>query len=467
MWLVIKLGGCFMSILQKAQRTIIFLIKAIMYVLLTGTFFVVFSTEYSWLLHLSRTTGVTFVTFCVLEVSLVSIYGGYAIGRLKSKPIITSLSLATIVTDLVTHLQLCIMNVNENNNAYFVYESPDLLILVMLIQLALIFLFTYLGQAVYFGINKPEKCCVITNSEVALNTVMPKIIRYKKQYNVTDMVHFTSPNVYDVMSKCDTVFIYEIPSKQKVLFTEYCYANNKNVYSSFEISDIMLMGGRSILLDDKPMVSAVIRDLTFEQRFVKRAMDIVISLIGIIVTGPIMLVAAALIKAEDGGKVFFRQKRATKGGKLFDVLKFRTMTEVDSTNESAKDNDKRITKIGKYLRLFRIDELPQFFNILKGDMSVVGPRPEMIENVSKYTAELPEFSYRLKVKGGLTGYAQIVGKYNTSPKDKLVLDLMYIEKYSLWLDFKLIMQTVTVLFKAGDSTKGFGNTEKKYEFTEQ
>lgn len=455
-----------MNILQKAQRTIIFLIKSIMYVLLTGTFFAVFGTEYSWLLHLSRTTGVTFVTFCVLEVSLVSIYGGYAIGRLKSKPIITSLSLATLVTDLVTHLQLCIMNVNENNNEYFVYESPDLLILVMLIQLALIFLFTYLGQAVYFGINKPEKCCVITNSELALNTIMPKITRYKKQYNVTDMLHFTSPNVYDVMSECDTVFIYEVPTKQKVLFTEFCYANNKNVYSSFEISDIMLMGGKSIFLDDKPMVSAVIRDLTLEQRFMKRAMDIAISLVGIILSGPIMLGAAILIKAEDGGKILFRQKRATKGGKLFDVYKFRTMTEVDSTNESAKDNDKRITKVGKYLRMFRIDELPQFFNILKGDMSVVGPRPEMIENVSKYTAELPEFSYRLKVKGGLTGYAQIVGKYNTSPKDKLVLDLMYIEKYSLWLDIKLIMQTVTVLLKASDSTKGFGKTEKKYEFTE-
>ena len=455
-----------MTILQKAQRTIIFLLKSLMYTLLIGTFFVVFGTEYSWIMHLSRTTGVTFVTFCVLELSLVSVYGGYAIGRLKSKPIITSLSLATFATDLVSHLQLCIMNVNENNNDHFVYESPELLVLVIVIQFILIILFTYLGQAVYFGINKPEKCCVITNSELALNTIMPKITRYRKQYNVTDMVHFTSPNVYDIMSKCDTVFIYEVPTKHKVLFTEFCYANNKNVYTSFEMSDVMLMGGKSILLDDKPMVSAVIRDLTFEQRFFKRAMDIVISLIGIIVTGPIMIATAILIKAEDGGSIFFRQKRATKGGKLFDVYKFRTMTETDSVNESAKSNDKRITKIGKYLRMFRIDELPQFFNILKGDMSVVGPRPEMIENVSKYTAELPEFSYRLKVKGGLTGYAQIVGKYNTSPKDKLVLDLMYIEKYSLWLDFKLIMQTVTVLFKAGDSTKGFGNTEKEYEFTE-
>ncbi len=455
-----------MNFFQKAQRTIIFLIKSVMYALLVGTFFIVFSTEYSWIIHLSRTTGVTFVTFCVLEVSLVSIYGGYSIGRLKSRPIITSLSLATFVTDLVSHLQLCIMNVNENNNDHFVYESPDLLILVMVIQFSLIVLFTYFGQFVYFTINKPEKCCVITNSELALNVIMPKIKRYKKQYNVTDMIHFTSPNVYDVINKCDTVFIYEVPTKQKVLFTEYCYAVNKNVYSNFEMNDVLMIGAKSIFLDDKPMVSAVMRSLTFEQRVCKRLMDIVISLVGIILTGPIMLVTALLIKLDDGGKIFFRQMRATKGGKLFKVFKFRTMKESDSVNRSASTDDDRITRVGRYLRKFRIDELPQFFNILKGDMSVVGPRPEMVENVDKYTAELPEFSYRLKVKGGLTGYAQIVGKYNTSPKDKLVLDLMYIEKYSLWLDFKLIMQTVTVLFKAGDSTKGFDKSEKKYEFTE-
>lgn len=150
------------------------------------------------------------------------------------------------------------------------------------------------------------------------------------------------------------------------------------------------------------------------------------------------------------------------------VYKFRTMKEEGSYNKSVTSDDDRITKVGKYLRKFRIDELPQFFNILKGDMSVVGPRPEMVENVDKYTAELPEFSYRLRVKGGLTGYAQIAGKYNTSPKDKLVLDLLYIEHYSLWLDFKLILQTVTVLLKASDSTEAFdGKNEKlKYHFTE-
>ena len=180
-----------MKILFKFQKTIVFLLKATMYISLTATFFLIFGTEYEWIVHLSRTTGVTFVTFCVLEAALVSVYGGYAIGRLKSKPIVISLALATFVTDLVTHLQLCIMNVNENNNEHFVYESPHLLILVMLIQGLLIVFFAYFGNYVYFTINPPERCCVITSSEESLNNIMPKIRRYKKQYDVTDMIHYS------------------------------------------------------------------------------------------------------------------------------------------------------------------------------------------------------------------------------------------------------------------------------------
>lgn len=455
-----------MNILYKFQRTIIFLLKATMYGSLIATFFLIFGTKYEWVLHPSRTAAVTLVTICVLEAALVSVYGGYAIGRLKSKPIVTSLALATIVSDIVTHLQLCIMNVNENNNAYFVYEAPHLLILVMLIQMVFIVFFTYFGNYVYFTINPPEKCCVVTSSEESLNNIMPKIRRYKKQYNVVHMIHYTSKNVFDIINECDTVFLYDIPSNEKTVLNEYCYARNKNIYFNFEMNDIVMLGARPAILDDKPLVSAVVRDLTFEQRFVKRAMDIVISSVGLIVCGPLMLICAALIKAEDGGSVFFRQLRATKGGKLFNVYKFRTMKEDNAENRSVTSDDDRITKIGGFLRKFRIDELPQLINILKGEMSVVGPRPEMVENVNKYTQELPEFSYRLRVKGGLTGYAQIAGKYNTSPKDKLVLDLMYIEKYSLWLDFKLIMQTVTVLFRAGDSTKAFSKSKNKYHFTE-
>lgn len=456
-----------MSFLNKFQKTVVFLLKALLYLCLIGTFFVIFGTEFEWILRASRTTAVLLVTFCGLEVCLISVYGGYLIGKLKSKPIVMSISLATVITDLVTHLQLCIMNVNANNNPHFIYEAPHLLLLVICIQIALIILFTYFGNYVYFTINKPERCCIITSSEESLNNIVEKIKRYKKQYCITDMVHYSTKGVFDIINNCDTVFIYDVPVKEKALICEYCYAKNKNIYYNFEMSDILSLGAKSVVLVDKPLMSAVVRDLTFEQRFIKRTMDIIISLAALIVCGPLMLVCAALIKLEDGGHVFFRQYRATKNGKLFKVYKFRTMKEQDSVNRSVTDDDDRITKIGAYLRKFRIDELPQFINILKGEMSVVGPRPEMVENVDKYTKDLPEFAYRLRVKGGLTGYAQIAGKYNTSPKDKLVLDLMYIEKYSLWLDFKLILQTATVFLRASDSTEAFSKHKKKYHFTQK
>ena len=456
-----------MGLLNKFQKTVVFLLKSTLYVLLTGTFFVVFGTKFEWILHPSRTAAVTFVTFCVVEAALIAVYGGYLIGRLKSKPIVMSISLATLITDVVTHLQLCIMNVNENNNSHFVYEAPHLLVLIMVIQIAIIILFAYFGNYVYFTINSPEKCCVITSSLESLNSIMPKIVKYKKQYNVTEMVHYSSKDVFDIINEHDTIFLYDIPAKEKILLNEYCYAKNKNIYYNFEMNDVVMLGAKAAVLDDKPLVSAIVRDLTLEQKVVKRTMDILISGIGLLVLSPVMLVCAALIKLEDGGHVFFRQTRATKGGKLFKVYKFRTMKEAGSINKSVTSDDDRITKVGKYLRKFRIDELPQLINIIKGEMSVVGPRPEMIENVDKYTEDLPEFAYRLRVKGGLTGYAQIAGKYNTSPKDKLVLDLMYIEKYSLWLDFKLILQTVTVLLKASDSTEAFGEGEFKYHFTRE
>ena len=165
-----------------------------------------------------------------------------------------------------------------------------------------------------------------------------------------------------------------------------------------------------------------------------------------VVALPIMFVCAIAIKLDDGGKVFFRQKRATKDGDVFNLLKFRTMRE-KCENYSATEDDDRITRVGHFLRKYRIDELPQ------------------LSNIYEYTKVLPEFQYRLRVKAGLTGYAQIMGKYNTTPKDKLILDLMYIESYSLWKDFQLIFQTLIVLLKAEDSTEGFKKLEEA-EFTD-
>lgn len=440
-----------------------FLLNVLLFFILFATFFVFFGIENEWLLRLSRTAAVTMLTFVVLGSALMSIYGGYSVGITKSKPIIYSMTLSTVFTDIVTHLQLCIMNTNAANNQKFQYEHPLLLLLVMVIQILVIIFFAYFGNFVYFSINSPEKCCVITTSKYSLNNIVPKIKKYKKQYLITDAILFTNPDLFDIINRCDTVFVYDVPAASRTTIVEYCYANNKNIYYNFEMCDVVSLRGRNAMLDDKPMIASTVKGLTVEQRIMKRAMDLFVSTVGLIITSPIMLACAIAIKAEDGGSVFFKQKRATKDGKIFKVYKFRTMKEKNSINKSVTEDDDRITKVGKILRKFRIDELPQIINIFKGEMSVVGPRPEMIENVDEYTQALPEFSYRLRVKAGLTGLAQIAGKYNTSPKDKLVLDLMYIEKYSIWQDIKLIFQTLTVFFKADDSTEAFHHSDS-YEF---
>ena len=199
-------------------------------------------------------------------------------------------------------------------------------------------------------------------------------------------------------------------------------------------------------------------------RFGKRIWDIAIGLIALPFVLLIIAVLAPLIKLEDGGPVFYRQKRATYGGRVFEVYKFRSMRAQDgSIHVSAKKDDDRITKVGHIIRKFRIDELPQLINVLKSDMSIVGPRPEMLENVEKYTDDLPEFRYRLRAKAGLTGLAQIYGKYNTSPRDKLIMDLAYIQQYSVWLDLKLILRTALVLLTPEESTEAFEDkkTEEK------
>jgi len=449
--------------LKRFQSTIVMLIKFALFISLFAIFFLIFGIENAWLLHASRTAAITMLSFAAFGIASMSIYGGYRIGIYKSKPIISSMTLSILFTDIITYVFLNIMNTNSANNEKFRLENLDLLAVVFVLQFIVIVGFTYFGNYVYFVINSPEKCCVITTSKSSLNNVVPKIQKYRKQYKITDAILFTAPDLFDVIDRCDTVFVYDVPTSSRTMIVEYCYANSKNIYYNFEMCDVVALRGRAAILDDKPLFASQVKELTFEQRIVKRLFDVVFSLVALIALSPLFLICALLIKIEDGGKVFFKQKRATKGGKLFYVYKFRTMSEQNAVNRSVTEDDDRITKVGRFLRKFRIDELPQFINIIKGEMSIVGPRPEMVENVDAYEDQLPEFSYRLRVKAGLTGHAQIAGKYNTSPKDKLVLDLMYIEKYSLWLDVKLIFQTLMVLFNASDSTQAFKDGEQ-FEF---
>ncbi len=440
-------------LLKKCIASIVLFFKAFMYMGIFLIFFVLFSIENFQILTLSRTMGVTMLTFVVVEAILTAVYGKYDIGKRKSKPIIYSVFLATLITDVVTYLQLSIMNTNENNNASFKFEFIGILLLVILMQLMWIIFSVYFGNYIYFSINEPESCVVITSDQEHLRQILRVIKKFKKQYRVDYILKADDEKWQDTVLKADTVFLYNVPIERRTKIIELCYHYHKNVYFNPTMADVVEVNAAHIMLDDLSLIGSELQNLSLEQRMVKRALDIVVSLVCIILFSPFMLISAIAIKINDGGSILFKQNRVTRGGRIFNVYKFRTMRE-DADDSKVVDHDDRITKVGYFLRKFRVDELPQFFNILLGDMSVVGPRPEMVGNVYKYSENLPEFRYRLRVKAGLTGLAQISGKYNTSPKDKLILDLMYIENYSFWRDLQLIFQTLIVLLKS-DSTEAF------------
>jgi lipopolysaccharide/colanic/teichoic acid biosynthesis glycosyltransferase len=223
-----------------------------------------------------------------------------------------------------------------------------------------------------------------------------------------------------------------------------------------KITDVLIKGSAQLHLFDTPVFLTREYALTIEQRITKRLFDICLSLPLIMIASPIMLITALIIRISDKGPAFYRQVRCTAGGKEFQIIKFRSMTvdaESDGIARLAGRKDERITPFGRFIRAVRIDELPQLFNILAGDMSFIGPRPERPEIIAQYIEQMPEFSYRLKMKAGLGGYAQVYGKYNTTPYDKLKLDLTYIENYTLWLDIKLMILTIKTMFKP-DSAEG-------------
>lgn len=451
--------------IKRFETIMWMIIKLMLYVTLMLVFMLVMSVNNPTLLILCRTSGITMSTFAIVGLLFVTIYGKYDVGRRKSKPIIYSMFLAVGFTDVITYLQLMVMN-TITEVSEFKLGSLGWLCLTVVIQLMIIILFTYGGNALFFKIHAPEKCHIITSSQESLNQILRGILRYPKQYNIVAIHDYRDKDLISKLNDAETVFLYDVPTKRRSEVVRYCYKKRKNIYLNPEIEDIVEMSSEYYMLDDISMVNYNIRGLTMEQRIIKRCMDIGLSLLMIIATSPIWIVSAIAIKLYDGGSIFFKQDRATIHGNVFQVYKFRTM-KMNVENRSVTDNDDRITKPGHILRKIRMDELPQLLNILNGDMSFVGPRPEMLENVTSYTEEFPEFRYRLRVKAGLTGYAQIAGKYNTTPKDKLMMDLMYIENYSVFRDIQLLFQTAIVFLKS-DSTEAFHNGagQGKYIFKE-
>ena len=452
------------SLKRHRSAMVVGLITAIMYISLTLIFFGVMSINNWQIRHASRTLGTTLLTYAAMTWVMTLVYGGFDVGRRKNKPIISSMALGVIVVDMVTYLQLQIMNVNENNNDHLILFGADFpyLLLCMALQLAAIILFVRIGNDSYFRMNPPRECLLVLGAPGEEAQARRKIDRYKLQWHVADVALFDAPDMAERIRKSETVILSGLPAEEQMRLLKLCYNLQKDVLCRAQLEDIMLSNARQVIVDDAPFLAMEYRKMTILQRLIKRVMDILVSALVLLLFSPLMGLIALCIHLEDGGKVIFRQKRMTVNGRTFNICKFRTMSEAASAKThqvSATTDDARITRVGRVLRRTRLDELPQMWNILRGDMTLVGPRPEMLENVEKYKRELPAFAYREKMKAGLTGYAQIEGRYNTTAEDKLMMDLMYIESFSIWLDIKLLFRTFTVFFKS-DSTEGFAEADQ-------
>lgn len=385
----------------------------------------------------------------VLLLFFVHTYGGLKIGYLRKWDIAYSQILAAICVNGITYIQICLLD------RHFVNVIP--LVVMTCIQSVAIIIWASVFQWFYAELFPPRKMIMVCGDRSSFG-LKDKMNAREDKYDICELVNIKSglDHVYERILDYEAVIIGDIPSQIRNQIMKFCFEKSIRTYMLPKISDIILRGADDIHLFDSPLLLARNSGFTFEQKVMKRAMDIVISFLLLLLTSPVMLVTAVFIKLYDGGSPIHKQTRLTMGGKEFNVYKFRSMimdAEKDGIARLAAEGDVRVTPIGKVIRRTRIDELPQLFNVLKGEMSLVGPRPERPQIAAEYSEYMPEFHYRLKVKGGLTGFAQIYGKYNTTPYDKLKLDMMYIENYSFRLDLKLIMMTVKILFMR-ESTEG-------------
>lgn len=377
------------------------------------------------------------------------IYGGYKYGFLTTTNIIYSQALALVLANIIMYLQVALYARK--------FTSPSVVLMMSATQIVILCVYSVLANNLYYALYPPRQMIIVYGSSLA-DSLIAKLSKRKEKYKVCASVSANEDidAIIEKISKYEAVILCDLKASVRNKILKYCFDRSIRVYLTPKISDIIMRGADDINLFDTPLLLCRNRGLNIEQRIAKRTGDILMSSVGIIILSPIMLITAIIIKLYDGGPVLYKQKRSTIGGRVFEIYKFRSMI-VDAEKKSgavlAKRNDDRITPVGKIIRRYRIDEFPQLFNILLGDMSVVGPRPERPEIGEQYSKDMPEFRYRLKVKAGLTGYAQVVGKYDTTAYDKLKMDLMYIEDYSLFLDIKLILMTIKTMFQR-DSSQG-------------
>lgn len=380
---------------------------------------------------------------------LTHLYGGFQIGYLRLMDVLYSQILSLICANVVAYVQIVLISRH--------YLSARPLARMTFVQIIAILAWVFICKVIYALLYPPRQMLLVCYDRDPDNMIL-KMSSRRDKYEICDMADLTVESldsVCDMVKDYEAVLIYDIPAYERNIILKRCFTESVRTYVTPKISDILLRGSDNIHLFDTPLYLSRNKGLSGEQIIFKRLLDLALCIPVSIILLPMFLVIAILIKAYDGGPVLYKQPRLTTDGKIFDIYKFRSM-RIDSEKRGiqlAQKNDERVTPVGKVLRAIHFDEFPQLLNIIKGDMSLVGPRPERPEIAAEYKKIIPEFDFRLKVKAGLTGYAQVYGKYNTTPYDKLKLDLTYIENYSFWLDIKLLFLTFKILFQK-ENTEG-------------
>lgn len=440
---------------EKYKRLIKVIFSVVLIAMLAGIYGMIWIGWYNkiiWAPFFRRGNWMMIFIYAILLIFFMNTYGGFKVGFLKKGNLIYSQILAVLFTNIVTYFQITVQDKR--------FTTPVPLGVNIALSVVAILVWTLIFQWIY-GLIFPPRRMLLISGDYSDYHLLEKMNAREDKYIISQIINYKEgmEKLIPQIDQYDGIIVGDMPSHERNLIIKYCYAKQIRTYSVPKISDILLRSSVDLNLFDSPLLLSRNTGLAIEQMFCKRLMDVVFSLLGLVISAPFFLLIAISIKLTDRGPVFYKQTRLTKDGKTFEIYKFRTMiqnAEKYSGAVLASEHDPRILLVGRLLRATRLDELPQIFNILKGEMSIVGPRPERPELAAEIEKEIPEFSYRLKVKAGLTGYAQVYGKYNTTSYDKLKLDLTYIRNYSIFLDLKLIFMTPKIMLLK-ESTEGVKN----------
>lgn len=433
-------------------RTILFFYKLLYVIAQVAVFVVTWLSTQSRYYITGKTTVFLAAVFAIAFTGFLTTYSAFEVHKAKPLDLCVKHFLSLALSDIIIFLAIIIALRN----------LPDLsdLALMVPVQVILTVIWNITAVRIHFAVNPAAETIVVYSDRLAYESIEAinndtKNFRVIKTINLNDYDGDIS-QVKEILLEAEIIVLCGILLQERNDIFKYLIEHNKKVIVRPSIGDVLVSTAEREYLFNVPVLTYNSGDKTFATLALKRAMDIAVSALMLLFASPAMLLVALAIKIEDRGPVFYKQQRLTKNAKVFKIIKFRSMrvdAEKDGVARLAADNDDRITKVGRFIRATRLDELPQLINILKGEMSLIGPRPERPEIAQQYEEMLPEFALRLKVKAGLTGYAQVYGKYNTTPYDKLQMDLMYVADMSFFTDIKLIMLTVQVMFQK-DSTEG-------------